>query len=179
MSIFSDVGDWFSSNSGWIKPITQLVSGAGTAYNESRNQQEYLNLLRQQEQQNYDQSKANYDAYAAWAATQGGGGGGDGGAAAAAAASSNDKAKQKAAKKANKKQQEGFKQIQELWDPYVKTGQELLPVMSGAYKNGVGNLDTMNTKFKTPEFQSSLNQGAPSWMIDVPLPDHMKGKKNG
>lgn len=175
MSIFSDIGDWFSSNSGWIKPITQLVSGAGTAYNESRNQQEYLNLLRQQEADNYAQSKANYDAYAAWAATQGGsGGGGDGGASAAAAA--NDKARQKAAKKANKKEQKGFKQIGELWDPYVQTGKELLPVMSGAYKKGVGNLDTMDAKFKTPEFQSSLNQGIPSWMVDVPLPDHMKKK---
>ncbi len=174
MGLFSGVGDWFSSNADWLKPVTSLVSGVGTAYNESKNQQDYLNLLRQQEQQNYDTSKANYDSYAAWAATQGGGGG-DGGAGAAAAAA-NDKNKQKAAKKANKVQQKGFGKIQELWDPYVATGKELLPIMSNAYKGGAGNLETMNAKFKTPEFQASTNQSIPSWMVDVPLPDHMKGR---
>lgn len=158
------------------KALTSGLSNAGKGYVESRNQDAYLQSLRDAEQRNYDESKAYYDAYNAWA--QGNAASRSAAAASsAAAARATEAARQGAAKKSLKQKKKGFAEIGDLWKPYMETGKELLPVMTNAYKGGAETLGRMQESFKTPEFEAKTRQSVPSWMTGVPIPDYLLGRK--
>lgn len=176
MGIFDSIGDFFTDNKSWLKPVTNFISGIGGSAVNSRNQEAYLQALRDAEQRNYDDAKAYNDAYvdylgrksAASAASS---------ASSAAASRANQAAAMKAGKKALKQEKKGFKQLKDLWQPFVDTGKQVLPQMTQAYGMGFGNLQDMNKLFQTPEFQASTKQSVPAYEINVPIPNYLLGRK--
>lgn len=172
MSIFGDIGDFIGDN---IKPITGLVTGLGGAYMNNRNQDAYLDSLRNAEQRNYDESKAYYDAYTNYLGQKNAAGAASR-ASSASAARANQAAGMAAGKKALKQEKKGFKQLKDIWSPYMETGKQILPMMANNYGMGSGNLSRMNEVFKGTDFQNKLKQSIPSYQVDVPIPDFLLGK---
>lgn len=174
MGLFDDIGGFIKDNP-LIKPLVNLGSNIFGASQNSRNQDAYLDSLRQAEQQNYDQAKATNEAYMNWLGESQAASNASR-AASAAAARQNEANRVRAAKKGMKKEQKAFNEIKGLFKPYADTGAELLPIMSNTYKQGANNLSMLNAFMTDP---SKMNQSVPAWQTGVPLPDWMKKKSTG
>lgn len=172
MSIFSSIGDFIGSNSNWLKPVLNLGSNILGQSQRKSNMDDYLDSLRAAEQRNYDQAKLEHDAYADWA---------EGAAAArnAAAASSasaaraNEASRVNAAKKGLKTEKKAFQTIKGIYEPFANTSKELLPVMTGAYRQGVDNLSMLNAFMTNP---AKMNNSIPAYAINAPLPEYARTK---
>jgi hypothetical protein len=177
MSWLSDAWDgvsgFISDNKSIIKPIVGVGLGALNQSNADKSQSQYLDYLREKENQNY---QASVDAITAYNAQGGGGGGGHGGGGAAAAAAANERARLAAAKKANKKEKKTYKKLLEMYAPYRAVADKLLPEMTQTYQNSLGLQSALGNFINQPEQMAKLNGSIPAFAVDVPLPDTIRMK---
>lgn len=179
MSWFEDIGSWIGDNQDWLKPVVSVGVGALKQTNTDKAQSDYMNYLKQREQQNYQNSVDQINAYNSQLAAGGGGGsgrGGGGNAAATAAARKNEKRSRKASKKANDALQDTYKQILGMYAPYKETADKLLPQMTQTYQNSLGMQNALARYVNSPAQVAKLDAAGPAWNINVPLPDSVRLK---
>lgn len=171
MGWFDDITGFVKDNKDWLTPVVKTGLGALQQNNVDNTQSQYLDYLRQREQQNFANSQAEINAYnAALAASGSGGGGGNG------AARANEASRMAASKKANKAQQNMYKELLAMYAPYRQTADTLLPQMSQTYQNSLGMQNAMAQYLNSPAQVAKLNASVPSWQINVPLPDSVRLK---
>lgn len=170
MSIIDDiglggVGDWITGNSSWLKPVIGAGIGAVQQGQKDNLQSDYLNYLKQSEDQNFANSQAQIDFYNQQLAAKG--------AAAAAkrnAAIQTEANRQAAARKANQSLQKTYKQVLQMYQPYVDTATKLLPEKTASYEQALNLQNALGKFVNSPSQVARLNGGStPAYMIDVPL----------
>jgi len=164
--ITDDKGDLSS----WVKPVVNAGIGALNQSNADTTRSQYLEYLRQKEQQNFASSTDAINAYNAQLMAGGGGGGGNSGAAATEAN------RQKAAKKANKVTQKNYKELLKMYAPYRQTADKLLPEMTQTYQNSLGLQQALGNFVNAPEQMAKLNGSIPAYNVNIPLPDSVRIK---
>lgn len=179
MSWLSDAWD---SVSGFVSDNKDVVGGlldtgisAFGQYNKDQSQSDYLNYLRERENQNYQNSLDSINYYNA----QGAAAAGDKNAMAAAMAAAmkaQEAARMAAAKKANRRLQKTYKEILKMYKPFRDTAMELLPLKTNAYKDSLGLQGNLLSFVNSPEQTAKLNASVPSWQVNVPLPDYVRLK---
>ncbi|MBL0320548.1 MAG: hypothetical protein IPP74_14830 [Alphaproteobacteria bacterium] len=165
MSWISDVGGWIGNNSDWIKPIVGAGLGAYKQSQTDNAQSQYLDYLRQREQQNYDNSVAQINAYNTQGAQAGSGGGGG-----------NDAARMAAAAKGQHAMDKTYKQLLAMYAPYRQTADRLLPQMTQTYENSLGLQNGLMQFLNSPSQVAKLNGSIPAYNVNVPLPDSVRMK---
>ena len=168
--IFSGVGDFLSGNSSWLKPLAQVGMTAYNTHEKNQQAQGYINFLRDQENQNYQNYTNNRDAYLQWYQQNHAGGGGRG-----RGGGSNNAAALAAQKKAMEREQQGFADARKTLQPWYDVGVRLLPNQAETYGNSLNALNMLYAYQTTPQMVSQMNQSRPAWQVDVPLPEHLKG----
>lgn len=170
-----DITDWISKNASWLKPV---ASGAfdlvGNAVTSGRTN-DYFDRLREAENRNYEQSKANYDAYSSWA-EQNAASSRAAAAARAAVANRNDELRRQFEKKGWKQYKKHFNEAKGYLEPYRQAGTQLLPQMTKAYEGGLGALGNLLGQFQQPDRMNLMYQNTPAYNVNIPLPDYLKGK---
>lgn len=170
---FSDIADTVGSfvgdNSSWLKPVVSIGMGALQQNQRDNTQQQYLDYLRQQEDQNYQDSVTGINAYnEQLAATQAAA------ASRAAAARQTEANRMKASKKANKVSQQTYKDILAMYKPYKDVADRLLPQKTQAYENSLGLQNSLLNYIQQPNQKAKLDAAGPAWSVNVPLPDYMR-----
>lgn len=172
-SIVSGVGDWFSNNSGWIKPVVSGISNLYQANNQANARNQFADLARQQEQANYDAAMADAAYYDKWMADKMGVDASNrAGAAAASAARARAAAAQAAAMNAAAKQEEqnrlragrkamstmkaGYDESTATLQPFYQQGVDALPLQRNAYESAVNTSMNLAPMINSPEFMSRI-----------------------
>jgi len=178
MGWFDEIGSWIGKNKDWLEPVVSIGTGALKQVNEDKAAAGYMDYLREREQQNYQSSVDQINAYNSQLAASGGGGrsGSGSNAAAAAAARTNEKRSRKASKKANDALQGTYKQILEMYAPYRATADKLLPQMTQTYQNSLGLQNALAQYVNSPAQVAKLDAAGPAWNVNVPLPDSVRLK---
>lgn len=177
--ILDTVSSFIGNNQGWLKPVLSTVTGAIRQTNTDNSQQDYLNYLRQREDQNYQNSLAQINAYNAALSAGGGGGssgGGGGNGAAVAAAKATEANRMKAAKKANQYTKTMYSKLLDMYAPYKQTADALLPQMTKTYQDSLGLQSALNQYVQRPDQVAKLNASVPAYAINIPLPDSVRIK---
>ena len=159
MSWLDDASGWLDTNSSWLKPVLQ--TGASLLANQqttSANNQ-YIDSLKKQADQKWQNGLDAYNARLAYAGTSGGGSGGGG--------ARNNAAELAAGKKANKAQQNAYRKALEMYKPLTDTANSLLPQMYGAYNSGLGNLNMLSAYTNSPEQMAKLNASIPAYKVKI------------
>jgi regulator of protease activity HflC (stomatin/prohibitin superfamily) len=139
-------GNLFSGVKDVVSDIAPGIIGGLEVYNQvgqRRDRDRSADVLHDAIQADYDRQKQLYDynmqynqqANAASAAAR---------ASSAAARRANEAAALKAQKKALRIKNKGFEQSKDIYRPYLEAGQRLMPVMEGAYNQGIGGLRQLN-----------------------------------
>ncbi len=156
MSWWGELADWFGKNKDWIVPVAKGVAGAATSAYQADNRQgardAYIEELRRQEQEKWEQGKANYDAYLAYlmaGATGGGGGGGGGGGA-------GDAARLAANAAAQRRLKQGYRQAMAQLQPYAAAGRSVIGPMAATYNTGLQGVADLYGKMVTPQALSTM-----------------------
>lgn len=175
MSWLSDAWDagktFIGDNKDWLKPVAAFgVDALKQTQSDDLNSQ-YIDYLRNRENQNYENAKAQADAYNQQLAASGAAS-----SARAAAARQNESNRLAAAKKANKVTQDTYKKILAMYAPYKQTADALLPQMTKTYQDSLALQGDMLGFVQSPEQQAKLNAAGPAWNVNVPLPDYVKMK---
>ena len=176
MSWLSSVGGWLSKNSDWLKPVTQAGAGLYDAYSQNRAADDYFGSLRAAERNNYDQKRAEYDAYLKYTQDMGAyqqqqsAASAANAAARAAAAAATERNRQGALKKAKKEETKIHNEAQGYLRPYHDTGMRLLPQVEQAYSGALANAGLLSSYLFSPEAMAQLRPGGPAYTIQVPLP---------
>lgn len=183
MSWFSDIGDfiggsstggvggWLNTNSSWLKPIAELGVGAVKQNQVDNTQSQYLDYLKSKENQNYDDSVAQINAYNAQLEASNAAS-----AARAAAARGTEANRMKASKKANKVSQSTYKDLLKMYKPYRDTADALLPQMTQTYQNSLGMQNNMMNYLAQPNQMAKLDASGPAFRVKIPLPDSVRLK---
>lgn len=165
------MSDWWSGVTDWLGNHAGDILDTGIAiYGQSqkdKSQDQYLDYLRERENQNYQDSVNAINAYNAQL------GGGGGGAGAFNATEANRLA---ALSAANAASQASYKKILQMYKPLRKTVKRLLPQMTKTYENSLGLQGKLSDFIQSPEQMALLNQSGPAWNVNVPLPDYVKIK---
>lgn len=175
MGFFDSIGTFISDNKGWLKPVLEVGAGALQNSNSDSQRNQYLNYLRERENQNYQQSVDSINQYneqmgaAAGARSRAA-------ASRAAAARQTQANQQAAAKKAEKYMQNTYKKILKMYKPFADTATALLPQKTKAYEQSLGLQNSMLDFINRPDQQALLTGSVPSYQIQVPLPDNLKVK---
>lgn len=169
---------------GWQDVVSTGFDIAG-ALNKNNAGNNFADILAQQEKNNYDTSKANYDAYNEYLANVYG----PNAAAERAAAQANANARASAArqneanrvrseKKAGKKMTKFYKQGQAMIDPFIKAGQEVAPANAQNYLDATAGLKNLRGYLESPSMMAMLgNPRTPTMATDIgKLPDYLKKK---
>lgn len=165
------ISGWLDTNSSWLKPVVGAVTGGITQHNSDNTQKEYLDYLKEREQQNYQNSVDQINAYNQQLQANNAAAG-----ARSAAARQNEANRMKAGKKANKVTQKAYKEILAMYAPYKNVADTLLPQMSQTYQNSLGLQNALAQYVSSPAQTAKLDAGQPSWNINVPLPDSIRIK---
>lgn len=181
MGWLTDIGDFVSGNKGWLEPV---LGGALDLYKESQrssSNNQVADLMRQQEQRNYDESAANrqsYDNYlqnynswrageqASRRAAQ---------AAYAAAARQELANKMQAMKKAQKRTKAGYDEAKGYLNPYREAGLSLLPGRTQAGQNAINQANLLMAYMQSPEVMAKLSTKDSMVKQNIPLPSYLKG----
>lgn len=151
-----------SSGGGGWGDILSGALGLASAYNQQNAQQDYVDMLKQQEKQKYDTELANYNAYNEWLAgynqAKGSGGGGGSG-----------------------KKDGALSFYNSLMRPYAKAGKKAVKKASKLYGQGAKGLGLLNAYLSTPQMMAQLQQPVTFENTAAPmasyLPDYMKQGK--
>jgi hypothetical protein len=170
------VSGFVKENKDWLKPAIGAGVGVFNQSVQDDTRGQYIDYLKQKEQENWAAGKAAYDAQLAAAQSGGGGssrsgGGGDGGAAARAPEAN----RQAAAKKADKQEQKTYAEALKLYAPFVQTTQELLPAMANTYKGSLSLMDLLNGQVRQPAAMAKLSTDLPAFKVKVPLSEKERG----
>lgn len=174
--IFSGVGDFFSDNSSWLKPVAQAGLDIYKQYQKQEANDKIADIYRQREQNNYNNYMADVAAYNQQVAQQQAAANAAR-ASAQAARAATEANRQAAAKKANDVVQKNYKQMIKLMKPYQVATSSLI---DPAQKNMTGGFDTMsklNAILMGADNMALLNNSGPAYAIDIPLPDYLTKKK--
>ena len=120
-------------------------------------QNNYQQILQDREQQNYDQSKLEYDSYLDYlnqrAAQGGGSGGGSGGGGGGTLGGGVGK---------------------KLLKAYARTGKKLLKPQAKTYKNSLNSMNMLNAYLTSPASMQLMNPSTPATQVNLgPLPDYL------
>lgn len=179
MSIFSDllsgVGDLgksliggYKDNKDWLNPVIGGIGNYMQGNSVNSGMDSYRNLLANSITNDYNNQKANRDAYLAWlqgnaassAANR---------AAAAAAANATDANRRKALAKAQKTLNAGYADARGVLQPYVNAGLSTLPLATGAYASGIGGLGSLLSAYMSGGI-SKPNPAASIYDMNLPVP---------
>jgi hypothetical protein len=161
------------------------ILGLGSAAIKDNSRDDFSSLLQQQEQNNYDTSKQNYDAYNEYltnvygpAAAANHASSQAAARAAHAAAQANEAARAAAAQKASKVLTKRFKGSMKMLRPSINISNAVLPQMQQAYGKGLDGLNLLRAYMQSPQLMGRIGQaGQPVLSQDVgQLPEHMRGK---
>lgn len=173
---------WLDSAWDFVKdnaqPIASVATGAYNLYNKSNAQNEYLDYLKEAEAYNASQTnayndqlaqaghvqQANLNALAANQAEQ------------VAAMRANEANRLKASKRANKYSKTMYKKLLQMYEPYKKTADMLLPQMTQTYQNSLGMQNAMGQYVSSPQQVAKLDASVPAYQVNVPLPDSVRLK---
>jgi hypothetical protein len=159
------------------KPIASVGVGLLGQLNANNSQSQYLDYLKEKEQQNYNDSLAAINAYNAQLGQAGGHGPSAGNQAAEVAAMRQNEANRlKAAKRANKYSKNMYKNLLKMYEPYRQTADMLLPQMTQTYQNSLGLQNAMNAYVNSPAQVAKLDAPVPAYQVNVPLPDSVRLK---
>lgn len=193
MGFFDSIGSFFSDNASWLKPVASTALNIGSQLNQSGARNAYVDMLKENEDRNYQQGLGNYNAYTDWlrgreansAANSAAGAASARARAAsaaaaqaayAAAAKQQEKNRVKALKKAKNREEQGFNEALNLYKPYVEAGAQVLPGMTKAYGSSLDTAGLLNSLLTSPDSLQKLNQGTAAYNVNIPLPDYLKGK---
>ncbi len=133
-----------------------------SAYNKSKARDDYANLLREQEDRNYNEQRANYDAYVQYLMNRAGGGGGG-------PSASTGMGHLTGALAANTK----------MYQPALNAYKWLIPYQTKQYRKGMKGINALRAYLEQPQFKDLMKAPTtPTLQFDIgELPEHMKGKK--
>lgn len=171
MGWFDSITSFVTDNSSWLKPVASIGMGALQQSQKDDTQQQYLDYLRQQEDQNYQDSVTGINAYNEQLKLSQANS-----AARAAAARQTEANRMKASKKANKVSQQSYKDILAMFKPYKDVADRLLPQKTQAYENSLGLQKSLLDYIQQPNQKAKLDAAGPAWNVNVPLPDSIRLK---
>ena len=173
MGWFDDLGSWIGDNKSWLQPVANAGFSAYQQSQKDDTQSQYMDYLRSQEDRNYANSKAAYDAQVAYMG-QAAAAARANAAARASAAAATERNRQIAAGKANKNTQETYKKVAAMYQPYADTALKLLPEMTGTYESGLNTINALNAYLNSPKQQAKLSASIPASDVLVNLPDYLR-----
>jgi len=171
--IIGDVSGAVSSAGKWVQKNPELVSvGAGLydAYQSNNQNDKIIDLYQNAENQNYNQSKANYDAYQEWARGEMGRRSSDA-AARANAARVNQQRQLEAMAQAQDQMDKTRKRTMSFLKPYVRAGKKILPGQIEARLAGQDMAQDLVGKIQN-------QQAVRPQDILMPIPDYL-GRRDG
>lgn len=171
MGIWGDITGWIGDNKDWLKPIASVATGVLKQSQADNSQKQYLDYLKQRENQNYQDTVNQINDYNARGASSSAAA-----ASRAAAARANAAAQQAAAKKANKAMQKTYAQILAMYAPYKQTADTLLPQMTKTYQDSLGLQGVLSNYVNSPAQMAKLDAVGPAWNVNIPLPDSVRIK---
>jgi len=175
MSWLGDAFGWIKDNKDIIEPAATFGFGALQQVNKDNTESQYLDYLRQKEQQNFQDSSAAIDAYNQQAQAAAGAAQANA-AARASAARATEANRQAAAKKANKVDKKTYKDILKMYAPYRQTANQLLPQMQQTYQNSLGLQNALAQYVNSPAQVAKLDAAVPAYNVNIPLPDYVRQK---
>lgn len=173
-SWLDSVGSFFTGNKGWLEPVVNLGLGAYQTATQNQSRDDLSSMLRERERANYDQQKANYDAYVNWA--QGAYGANQAASASrAAAAQRTEAARQQAMKKGMKAQGKKYDEAMGYMQPWRESATRLLPQAEATYSNSLGGINGLQALLQSPAFMNRMSASTPAYAVNLGLPDYLKG----
>ena len=166
--VFDVVGDVVGGASDFVKDNPALVSvGAGLydAYQGNQQNQNVIDLYKDAEQQNYNQSKANYDAYNQWAQGEAARRRADA-AARAGAARENERRRLAAAAEAQGQMDRTRRRTLGVLRPYRRAAKQILPGQIEARLAGQDMAGELADKIRNPQLARPQD-------ILIPIPDYL------
>lgn len=170
--LVSGAGEFYSDNKDWIKPLVGAGVGAYQQSQKDRARSQYVDYLREKENQNYQSALNDINAYNAQLAASGSGGGGGGGSGAAAAAAEANKLA--AESRANRSLQRNYKDILKMYQPFTEAANRLLPQKTQSYENSLALQNSLAQLVSSPENVAKFNASIPSYQVGVPVPNEIK-----
>lgn len=171
--MFDEIGNFLSGNSSWLKPVLSLGSNLYKKSESSSNMDDYIKLLRSQEDKNFADNQA-YNSAAQAYNEQAQAAANANAAASAAASAANQRNAQAAQNKAAKQMDRTYGENMDIFRPYKETADKLLPQMTAAYESGLGGLNMLNAYLNSPEQLAKMNQSKPQWATGAPVPKWAK-----
>lgn len=167
-------------NKNWLEPVVNLGTSLFNQSSENSATSQYLDYLRQKEQQNYNDSVATYNAQMDYQKQLAAAHGANSAAARAASAARANAARQteanrqRAAKKANKFEQNMYKELLGYYQPFKDTAIDLLPRMQATYIDALNSMGNLNKFVSSPNQVAKLNSSIPAYAVDIPLPEELR-----
>lgn len=164
-----------------IKDILNVGGNLFNTYNDSSSNDAIANIIKQNEIQKYNDTKAYNDAATAYnsqaMAMAGANSAARSRAAAAAAAArrQNDINAQHAADRAQKFLNKKYKETMAMYAPFRQSATTLLPEMQGSFEGGLGLSNSLLSLLKQPDQMAKLNGSQPASMLGPKLPSYFKG----
>lgn len=167
--ILDSIGGFIDGNKSWLKPVLSLGSNLYKKNQSSNNMSDYIQLMKQQEDQNFANDQAYNSAAQAYNAQVAGASNANR-AAAASAAAANQANALAASNKANKQMNKVYDKNKKIYEPYKDTAAALLPQMTKAYTDSLSGYNMLNAYLNTPEQLAKLNSSKPQWATGAPTP---------
>ncbi len=163
MGLFDWLGsafDWVSDNADVITPMIELGGGLWS-YNNARNsQQDYFDMLRDQENRNYQEAQEARDYYEGESEEEEG-------------------ENEALVRESIARQLEAYRRAQELFKPFQETAVRLLPQMEKVYSQGLTNMSNLWPIVANSDALSNLQKQPQTQLQNVPigLPNYLMGSK--
>lgn len=171
--LFDGASDWFGRNKKWLEPVVSTGFNLYTNSRQNNASKGYADLLARAQQEDYNNQKANYDAYTQWL-QQSNANDAANRAASNARAAANEKARLAGVAKAKDQLGKTYKKMSPYIDPYADMGLRVRPEIENTYMGALKALSNLTQQNMTPEAMKQWNQSKPAWEINAPLPDWMK-----
>lgn len=161
--------DWASI----LKPILQVGGGLYDSYVKDDARNDYSNLLQGIENDNWSQGKAEYDAYVNWAQRNDAARASNAAASAAASRANSagkkaeDQRRLQAGKKAGKVYTQNYDKAMSLLSPFQQAGTEVLPMATGAYKQGINGLGMLQAFLSDPNRVKRMDPAGPATSMNI------------
>lgn len=175
MGLLDTIGSWFGGSGSDVKDVLGSAGALFNAYNESSHNNDYLDALRGAAQYDYDNQKANRDAYIAYL-QQSNAAANSAAAARSSAARQNAANQLKALKKSAANLKTGYAKAIGMLDPYVQAGAQSAPIMSALYGKLLGNFDQVAGQVFNPQALANLAAPKSTFAQNIPIPDYMRPK---
>jgi len=168
---------WLDSITGFAKDYGPLIAGGLNfvdAYSQNKARNSISDTMRDAEMQNYQEGKRQYEAtkkYNAEAAAYNA----SASAANAAARAATERNRQAAQQEALKIKNQYSKKLLDLWNPYVQTAQGILPQMSAAYGQGLGQLGGLSAILNDPRMMARIGAARPATEQNIGFSNYFAG----